>query len=252
MAKTKYDASDAVRREWLRRVEAEYTSAVVTQHLTLWLMQIGASPDLVHAGLRIAADEMVHARLSHVAYRAAGGEKGPQLARERLGLRRTGAEALERDVMRCAMNTFCLGETVAVPLFKKLRDKCTVVPARRCLDRVLRDEVRHRDFGWALAGWLLEQPGSAELRALATRELPGWFAKLHAAYGASMRHVATMPDDDRAWGLMSPAEYLATVERALGRDWIPRFAKLGIDAKAAWEKAHLPVESAERHRRSLN
>src|SRR5262249_25641361 len=129
-----------------------------------------------------------------------------------------------------------------VPLFKKLRDKCTVVPARRCLDRVLRDEVRHRDFGWALVGWLLEQQGGAELRALASRELPGWFAKLHAAYGAAIREGASVPDDDRAWGLMSPGECVATVERALVREWVPRFAKLDIDAKAAWEKARLPVD----------
>jgi len=240
MAKTKFDASDAVRREWLRRVEAEYTSAAITQNLTLWLMQIGASPDLVHAGLRIAADEMVHARMSHVAYRAAGGEKAPQLARERLGLPRTGSDALERDVMRCAVSTFCLGETVAVPLFKKLRDACTVAPARRCLDRVLRDEVRHRDFGWTLLSWLLEQAGGSDLRALAARELPRWFANVHAAYGASIRHLTSVPEDDRAWGLMSPSEYVATVERTLTRDWIPRFAAHDIDAKGAWAKAHLP------------
>src|SRR5262249_40866913 len=147
---------------------------------------------LVHAGLRVAGDEMVHARMSHVAYRAAGGTKGPQLARERLGLQRNASESLERDVLRCALSTFCLGETVAVPLFKRLRDKCTVKPARRCLDRVLRDEVRHRDFGWALLGWLFEQSSGVELRALAMRELPGYFAKIHAAYGAAMRHVASV------------------------------------------------------------
>jgi hypothetical protein len=38
-------ASSRVRDEWLRRVEAEYRSAVIAQHLGLWLLQIGASPD---------------------------------------------------------------------------------------------------------------------------------------------------------------------------------------------------------------
>ena len=59
--KQRTPATDAVRSEWLRRVEAEYRSAAITQHLTLWLIQIGASPDLLRAGLRIAGDELTHA-----------------------------------------------------------------------------------------------------------------------------------------------------------------------------------------------
>lgn len=137
--------TDAVRREWLRRVEAEYRSAALTQHLTLWLIQIGASPDLVRGGLRIAGDEIAHAEMSHRAYVAAGGDGGASLVRETLELARTPGEPLEHDVARVGVETFCLGETVAVPLFKELREPCTVPVARRALDRILRDEVRHRD-----------------------------------------------------------------------------------------------------------
>lgn len=238
MARRKYEASDAVRIEWRRRVEAEYRSATVTQHLTLWLMEIAASPDLIKGGLRIAWDEMVHARMSHDAYLAAGGDRPPELARERLGLRRTESEPLEHDVTRVCLNSFCLGETVAVPLFKNLRQHCSVLPARKVLDRVLRDEVRHRDFGWALLGWLLlETPGGEGLRQIAETALPRFFAGLRNAYGEPIRHLDTIPDADRAWGLMPPAEYAATVERTLVRDWIPRFEKLGIDAERAWRAA---------------
>src|SRR5215212_3774912 len=103
-------ATDAVRREWLRRVEAEYRSAARTQHLTLWLIQIGASPDLVRAGLRIAGDEIVHAEMSHEVFLAAGGEGGPRLVRESLELTRQGSDPLEYDVARTAVEIFCLGE----------------------------------------------------------------------------------------------------------------------------------------------
>ena len=34
-------APERAKREWMRRIEAEYRSAAVTQHLTLWLIQIG-------------------------------------------------------------------------------------------------------------------------------------------------------------------------------------------------------------------
>jgi hypothetical protein len=227
--------TDAVREEWLRRVEAEYRSATIAQHLTLWLMQIGASPDLVRAGLHIADDEMAHSELSHRAFVVAGGKGTPHLARETLGLERRANEPLENDVLRAAVEVFCLGETVAVPLFKELREPCTVPAARRALDRILRDEVRHRDFGWALLEWLLQHPTAQAFRVLVASELPGWFRRMRASYAppATGRDGAMTPDE-RAWGLMPVSLYRASVEKALRRDWEPRFTRLGIDVAAAW------------------
>ena len=54
--------TDRVREEWRARIAAEYTSAAITQQLTLWLIQAGAPPDLIDAGLAIVADELVHSR----------------------------------------------------------------------------------------------------------------------------------------------------------------------------------------------
>jgi len=227
-------ASERVRREWLRRVEAEYRSAATTQHLVLWLIQIGASPDLVHAGLRIVRDELAHASLSHRALLAAGGEDKPQLARESLALPR-GGDPLEDDVTRACVDVFCLGETVAVRLFKALRDGCTVPVARRVLDRVLRDEVRHRDFGWALLEWLLESSRGAALRAMIERELPRSVAHLRAAYAPpGIGREAPLRDDEVRWGLMPAARYRQVLALAFQRDHVRRFARLGIDAQPAW------------------
>ncbi|MFO0591100.1 MAG: ferritin-like domain-containing protein [Polyangiaceae bacterium] len=229
--------SDAVRDEWLRRVQAEYTSAAITQHLGLWLIQIGASPDLIKASLRIVTDEVEHARLSHVAYVRAGGAASPGLAQERLSLRRTPGSTLEGDVARVALQAFCLGETVAVPLFKRLRDGCTVPVARRVLDRVLRDEVRHRDFGWLLLDWLLQQPYAPAVRTVAEAELPGMFRRLADMYGYFEAPTGDhLSPPERAWGLMKVTEYGAIVKRTFARDWRPRFTKRGIDADAAWGK----------------
>jgi hypothetical protein len=228
-------ASDLVRDEWLRRVEAEYRSSATTHHLTLWLIQIAASPDLIRAGLRIAEDELTHSELSHATYVAAGGTKALALSRESLALRAPDGEPLEHSVARVTVRTFCLGETVAVPLFKSLREGCTVPVARRALDRVLRDEVRHRDFGWTTLDWLLQLPIGPALRAIAARELPGYFGRLRLSYGAMAKDAVRMAPEDRMWGLMPPAEYATVVERALERDWIPRFREHGIDARRAWD-----------------
>lgn len=45
-----------------------------------------------------------------------------------------------------------------------------------------------------------------------------------------------MSAEERAWGLMPVSLYRASVEKALVRDWQPRFAKLGVDARAAWSR----------------
>ncbi len=93
-------ASERARREWLRRVEAEYRSAAITHELTLWLIRIAASPDLIVDGLRIVKDELKHAELSHLVYTAGGGSAPPQIARETLGIARRGKSPLEHDVLR--------------------------------------------------------------------------------------------------------------------------------------------------------
>jgi hypothetical protein len=227
-------ASDRVRHEWRRRIEAEYRSAAITQNLVLWLIQIAASPDLILDGLRIVKDELKHAELSHITYLAAGGDVPSPIVRETLALRRT-TDPLEHDVLRTAVETFCLGETVAVRLFSKLRDKCEAPSARRALDRILRDEVRHRDFGWSLLEWLSETPYWPELQKRVEDELPKMFVRLRAAYApAAGRNEEEISSADRAWGLMPTAHYARALERTLTDDYVPRFAKRGIDAKKAW------------------
>lgn len=238
-------ASRRVLGEWLRRIEAEYRSAAFTQHLTLWLIQIGASPDLIADGLRIVGDELAHAELSHAVYSAGGGKEAPRIQRETLKLTRHPSEPLEHDVLRTAVETFCLGETVAVRLFGELRAGCEVEPARQALDRILKDEVRHRDFGWELFAWLAELPDGAALCELARRELPAMLARLRRSYApAAAQAESRLPDEDRVWGLMAGQRYARLLEETLERDYVPRFAELDVDARAAWNEATAKLERA--------
>ncbi|MEO6952230.1 MAG: ferritin-like domain-containing protein [Polyangia bacterium] len=214
-----------MRREWAQRVEVEYRSAAVTQQLGLWLTQLGASPDLIRAALRIAADELDHAQRSHRVAVAAGSEAH---VIDRASLMLEDGD-LERVVTQTALGTFCLGESVAVPLFAAMRRGCTVAVARRALDRILIDEVRHRAFGWTLLGWLLEHvPGT---RVIVEGTLPRSFAALRRTYVAT---DSAATDDERAWGLIAPREYAPILAKTFERDYVPSFAALGIDAGAAW------------------
>lgn len=220
--------TDRVREEWRARIAAEYTSAAITQALTLWLIQAGAPPDLIDAGLAIVADELAHSRMSHEVYVAAGGDQAPAIRQQDLGLSRRGD--LADDILDAAVRVFCLGETVAVPLFAHLRERCTEASARAALDRILRDEVRHRDFGWDLLDWLTtvldDVPRRIEPR------LPAMLAELGAAYGTGNPVVAedsgAISDDERAWGLAPPRDYAAILAETIDRDYRPRFAARGI------------------------
>ncbi|MBA2542660.1 MAG: ferritin-like domain-containing protein [Deltaproteobacteria bacterium] len=222
-------ASERVREEWRARIAAEYTSAAVTQHLVLWLIQLGAPPDLIEQGLAIVTDELVHSRMSHEVYTAAGGSDPPALDRDRLGLSRVHA-ALEHDILDTAVRVFCLGETVAVPLFKHLRTKCTHASARAALDRILRDEVRHRDFGWDLLDFLLTIDDSVPERVATT--LPAMMSDLERSYGVGNAAIAdddgVMTEEDRAWGLAPPRDYADILARTIERDYRPRFEARGI------------------------
>lgn len=222
-----------VRNEWQRRVVAEYGSAAVTHSLLGWLLRLGASPTLLHEGARIIDDELVHAELAFEVLSEAGG--GNVALGGALGLELDPQLSLLANVCFQGTRVFCLGETVAVRLFKRLREGASVDVARQALDRVLADEVRHRDFGWLLLEWLSQQREWPELSRLIERRLPEWFAQLLASYGVggAVQFDAAL----RAWGLMPNSEYRAALEETLERDYAPRFDEYGIDARLAFRQA---------------
>jgi hypothetical protein len=217
--------SERVRAEWRARIAAEYGSAAITQELTLWLIQLGAPPDLIDAGLAIVADELAHSRLSHEVYEAAGGREPPAIDRATLALPRA-----ERPVLAATVRVFCLGETVAVPLFRHLRERCTEARARAALDRILRDEVRHRDFGWDLLDWCCQVEPDAP--AWVTAQLPAMLADLEAGYGRDNPTVAgddgAITEAERAWGLAPPREYATILAQTIETAFRPRFTARGI------------------------
>jgi hypothetical protein len=229
-------ASARVLDEWRRRVEGAYRCAAFTQHLTLWLTQVAASPDLIREGLRIADDELAHSELSYDVYSAAGGRDAPYVDLNRLSLPRR-SDAIDVNLVCVAAEVFCLGESLAVAMFSHFRQGATQPAARRALDRILRDEVRHRDFGWILLEWLLDADDQGHRRRAVERELPAMFARIERTYGELGPPLA--PDDpfadaEREWGLAPAVDYPVVLRRTVERDYLPRFRQLGFEAAAAW------------------
>lgn len=212
-------ADPQVQDEWARRVLAEYRSAAHTNELASWLIEIAASPDLIREALRIVADELTHAELSAEVLDAAGGSLSGVVARESLRLPRT--EPIDLAVVRAGVELFCLGETVAVPLFRRMLGGATVAPARSALRRIVADEARHRRFGWDLLDWCKAGALAPYVDHVLQNELAGMIGRVRAAYGEGL--TSTIPQEWRAWGLIAPAEYALDLERTERLWWRKRF-----------------------------
>jgi len=186
-------------------------------------------------------DELVHSEMSHAVHLAAGGESSPHLPRESLRLPYREHEALELNLARAATEIFCLGETVAVRLFARLRSGCEQPEAAAALDRILKDEVRHRDFGWSILDWCWTMPFRDDAAAMLHRELPGMFRRLQHiyCYGSLAEEAARAPSDAH-WGMMPPSHYARALEETFSRDYQPLFARYDLDAEPAWAQATRP------------
>ena len=219
-------ASPRVRAEWANRVRAEYGSAALTARVVCGLIACGMPRDLVDAALRITADELDHAELSHAALTALGGDP----------------DAVDIDVGRLAgppdpgpplaalteaiLGAFCVGETVAVPLFAAMREGATHPAAAAALDRILRDEATHRAVGWAARDALLALD-PAGVRAVAAARLGRLIGAVRRAYVLDAAAVPLTPDE-RAAGLLDLDDYARIFEDCLQAVILPRFARQGI------------------------
>ena len=227
-------APDADRRlvvaEWRRRTEAEYRSAALASQVTLWLIQVGAPPDLIRDGLQVVEDELTHSELSaKVAASAGGGDAPPAVDGGALTLPCPNGPLTA--VALALVRFFCIGETVAVPMFRMLRARATEPMCRQVLDIVLRDEARHRQFGWDGLDWLLDAYGPEIAPAVEAR-LPGMLAEVQQAYARDGEPTgSTLPRAVEDWGLAPTSAYAATVTKALAADVGPRLEARGLPAE---------------------
>ena len=176
-------------------------------------MQLGASPDLVSDGLAIAADELRHSARCVEVFHAAGGTGAVPVDPSALVVDATGD--LVADLLKGVLRLFCLGETLAVAMFAEARTNASVPIAKDVLTEIVRDEVRHRAFGWDALGWLLEQGIVAtEQMHTQTQALIPDFAKWYPE-----PHADNIGALERAWGLTPASVAHQLVRRAIEHDW---------------------------------
>ena len=215
--------SARVLQEWRNRVAAEYRSASLTAQICHWMIQCGLPEALVHTGLRVVRDELDHAGLSHRCLLALGGEDVPAAVDvERLA--EPAQDGVLADLVTSITRNFCLGETLAVPLFHAMRSHTTHPEALAVLTRVLQDEAIHRAFGWEVLDALLAIDPQG-VRGRVAAQLPDMLAGFERSYAATSEPCG-LTDAERAMGLLPLRTYheifWSTVQGDIQRRFVAR------------------------------
>ncbi|MCP4873716.1 MAG: ferritin-like domain-containing protein [Proteobacteria bacterium] len=219
-----------IAHEWQRRVVAEYRSAALTAQLVHWMTVAGFPHELIAEAMDVVRDELDHARLSTEAMQAYGGIEPPTLNPRTLAHPER-SEGLLASLVDSVLRNFCLGETLAVPLFQAMWQSVSDEPARVVVQRVLKDEARHRQLGWDLLDELIaREPAVA---AFCESRLEHHLGETERAYAFAPDGPAPSPEHAAA-GLIGPAEYHRVFWETVRGDLAERFAQRGIALPARW------------------
>ena len=214
------DMKAYIRQEWYRRAVAEYSSAAITAQVVHAMILCTLPEHIVLMGLRIVGDELAHARLSQDVLQSIGGSMD-EIPTQHLNTRAgyDGWNTLLDNIL-CS---FCIGETLAVPLFEAMRKNASQPKVVSMLTRVLQDEAVHRAFAWTTLDALLEKDRLSVEKRIA-QKIPGWLRQYKQAYSGGI----TVDDEARAFGLIDGEAYRNIVHRGIHESIIPRFFRRGI------------------------
>lgn len=228
---------DIVVAEWRGRMLAEYRSASLSAEFLSWLLRLGFSSHTLQIAQRFVANELDHADMSFEVYSALGGSDDPSEMNEgALVLSHAfGAPCFERLVLSC-LDIYCIGETLAAPLFAAMRDGATESGPRQVLDRIVSDSEAQCALGWAVLDEVIERD-SAKVNALAKKHLPGYLARVERAWGL-------LPDDwvepvgaaELRHGLIPRARYKREFYQGVAESVLPRLDSCNLPGRPSWGK----------------
>ena len=223
--------TEHIAAEWQRRVAAEYRSAALTAQLAHLIIQVGLPHEFVDRAQRVVRDELDHAELSQEAMEYYGGTKPPVLRAERLRhpVHPQGPVATLLDLV---LANFCIGETLAVPLFQAMWRGVSDDVAKRVVQRVLKDEVIHRQLGWDLLDELLARdPGG--VRTFAASALDTHLSAVERAYAAQPGHTS-ISSAAKSAGLIPPSDYHRILWETVGGFLVDCCSERGIELSERW------------------
>lgn len=220
--------------EWRARAVAEHRSAAEAARLLHLMVALGVDRLHIDALLRTVQDELDHAELALRVSASLGGPDAPVDVDLRL-LAPVGTRGPLGDALLLCLQELCIGETLAVPLFRSLRAGTTHPVARAALDRILRDEPRHQRWAWRHLDALLAIDAVGG-RALLNGALEAILARFAGAYGEVPLGLHASPAA-LALGLMPGEAWQRSFWSCWHRSLRPRLDRRGLAAPAFCARA---------------
>jgi hypothetical protein len=239
------DGVERARKAWAARAVAEYRSMIVFGEMIARFAEVGLPLEVTTAASRLLSDEARHTELCARAADALGGHAGVTLNPSDLRLVREDLPA-HLFVARWTASMFCVGEAASVGILRTLEQHTTDPCLRVVVDTLLRDEILHDRFGWALARLVFPRLTDDEREWLAA-DLAfslAHYDRLHA--GASRKDGDPLPEAVAPAGPNLGIPPRASAARAfyerIDTVILPELAALGVPAYEAWVlRSEVPV-----------
>jgi hypothetical protein len=229
LAEYSADDIEIARRAWAARAVAEYRSLIVFGELIARFPELGLPLEVMSSASRLLTDEARHTELCAHLADALGGHAGALLPPGDLALKRNDLPA-HLFVARWVTSMFCVGETASVGILQTLLDHTRDPCIQAVIHILLRDEILHDRFGWALARLVLPRLTEEEQEWLAA-DLAQTFAYYDRSHGAADEDDAALPYH---LGLAPAAARRAAFRRKIDELILPSLAELGVPAHEAW------------------
>ncbi|NQZ33170.1 MAG: ferritin-like domain-containing protein [Oceanospirillaceae bacterium] len=211
---------------WFNQAVAEYTSSARTVELCHWMQQLSISPDLIRDAIRIADDEMVHAQICFDVSQAVGCTKKLPIESMRLHLERE-FESHAKSLLLVIVQSYCFGETVAVPLFSAMRKSASEPAVITVFDRILEDEPRHAKFGWLTLAWCYEN--LPQTKQWLPQIVPIALSRMRVAYQNHPPFAPALSEQELAWGIFPRELYGDILEKTIQKTFNQRLVHYGIN-----------------------
>jgi hypothetical protein len=215
-----------IQQYWFNQAIAEYTSSARTVELCHWMQCSAISPDLIRDAIRISDDEMVHAQMCYDIAIKVGCTQTLPLETMQLSLQRE-FEPLIKSLLLVIVQSYCFGETVAVPLFSAMRHSSSNAQVLEVFDRVLEDEPRHAKFGWLTLAWCYENIG--EVKTWLPEIVPIALSRIRSAYNHHPPFDPPLTSAELAWGLFPRERYGEILEKTINTKFSKRLSHYNID-----------------------
>jgi len=219
------------RYAWASRAASEYRSLIVFGELIARFGEMNLPLEVTSAASRLLTDEARHTELCAKVADKLGGQAGAEVSASDVRLERRDLPA-HLFVARWTASMFCIGEAASVGILQVLVEHTKDPCIEAVLRILLRDEILHDRFGWALGRLVFPRLTDDEQEWLAA-DLAQAFAHYDQAHGGKvLEDDPTLPV---ALGLAPAKARYAAFEERIQNVILPSLASMGVPAYEAWE-----------------